>query len=181
MSCPCTDEFANVYLTLNDLTGNFNAITGNVLTNFNQLTRSVAQQGTIYNAVYYGLGNITAGNANIIGSTVSSTGFVPVCRAAISFQYISSLTVLYSNNCTISRNSVGSYTVTFTNPPGSTDYTVSFSACSSGATTITQAWQDSGRVPTVGLKSSTQCLIWISDNNSDNARDPYLCDVCFFW
>ena len=182
MSCPCTGEFANVNTSINNLSGNFNQITGNILFNYNQLTRIAGQQGNIYNAIVYGNANISTINANVVGDTFSSTGFVPVCRAAVSFQYESStFTVLNSNNCTISRNGVGSYTVTFTNPPGNTNYTASFSTCSTGATTITQAWQDSAQVSTIALKSSTQCLIWNSDNSADAARDPYLCDVCFFW
>ncbi len=34
-------------------------VTGNTLSNYNQLSRIVAQQGNIYNTVYFGLGNIT--------------------------------------------------------------------------------------------------------------------------
>ncbi len=67
MSCPCTGEFANVYLTISNLEGNFNAITGNTLSNYNQLSRIVAQQGNIYNAVYYGTGNITTANLFVNG------------------------------------------------------------------------------------------------------------------
>ncbi len=79
MSCPCTGEFANVYLTISNLEGNFNAITGNTLSNYNQLSRIVAQQGNIYNAVYYGTGNITTANlfvnnsANINGNLIVNT------------------------------------------------------------------------------------------------------------
>ena len=54
MSCPCTGEFANVYLSINNLEGNFNAITGNTLSNYNQLSRIVSQQANIYNTIYYG-------------------------------------------------------------------------------------------------------------------------------
>ncbi len=80
MSCPCTGEFANVYLSLNNLEGNFNAITGNTLSNYNQLSRIVSQQANIYNTVYYGLGNMSTGNlvvsanCNISGNLIMNIG-----------------------------------------------------------------------------------------------------------
>ena len=183
MSCPCTGEFANVYVTINNLTGNFNAITGNILLNYNQLTRIAGQQGNIYNAIVYGNANISTINANVVGDTFSSTGFVPVCRASISFRYLSStLTVFYSNNCTVARNSIGSYTITLTNPPGNTNYFVSCSTNGTGATSVTQAFSGGRLIAGVGLKTSTQTLIWTSNNEVDTGIDPSdICEVQFFW
>jgi hypothetical protein len=40
-------------------------ITGNTLSNYNQLSRIVAQQGNIYNTIYYGTGNLTTGNLTV--------------------------------------------------------------------------------------------------------------------
>ncbi len=70
MSCPCTGEFANVYLTINNLEGNFNAITGNTLSNYNQLSRIVSQQANIYNTIYYGTGNLTTGNLSVTSNVL---------------------------------------------------------------------------------------------------------------
>ncbi len=76
MSCPCTSEFANVYLTINNLEGNFNAITGNTLSNYNQLSRIVSQQANIYNSVYYGIGNIVTGNLSVNENVLISGNLV---------------------------------------------------------------------------------------------------------
>lgn len=65
MSCPCSDQLANIYAAINNLEGEFNYITGNILTNYNQISRIVAQQGNIYNTVYNGLGNLTTGNLTV--------------------------------------------------------------------------------------------------------------------
>ncbi len=54
MSCNYNDEFGNVYISINYLEGNFNAITGNILSNYNQLTQIISQQPQIY----YESGNI---------------------------------------------------------------------------------------------------------------------------
>lgn len=84
MSCPCTGEFANVYLTINNLEGNFNAITGNTLSNYNQLSRIVSQQANIYNTLYYGTGNMSTGflsvgaNCNISGNLILNNGNVGI-------------------------------------------------------------------------------------------------------
>ncbi len=72
---------SNVQVQINDLSANIQAletsltnVTGNTLSNYNQLSRIVAQQGNIYNAVYYGTGNISTGNltvnttANVVGN-----------------------------------------------------------------------------------------------------------------
>jgi hypothetical protein len=72
MSCPCTGEFANVYLTINNLEGNFNAITGNTLSNYNQLSRIVSQQANIYNTLYYGAGDISTGNLSVSANALIS-------------------------------------------------------------------------------------------------------------
>ncbi len=250
-------DFANVYASINNLQNQFDAITGNTLSNYNQLSRIVAQQGNIYNSVYYGAGDVSTrnlsvsanalisgnlvisngnvgiwtsnplanldiqgnaritgnvnidngliwtdpinnrvgintitpqntlqviGDGNISGSMYSSTGYIPLCRASISFRYVSTtLTTLYSNNCSIARNGTGSYTITLTNPPNSTNYTIACWATITAGTTITQAFTSNALIATVGLKTNTQTLIWISDNNSEGAFDPVMCDVHVFW
>ncbi len=65
MSCNYNAEFANVYLSINQLEGNFNSITGNVLSNYNQLSRIISQQPQIYNTIYYGDGNINTQNVTV--------------------------------------------------------------------------------------------------------------------
>lgn len=53
----CNEEFANVYVFINNLEGNFNAITANTLNNYNQVTQIVSQQASVYNTIYYRNGN----------------------------------------------------------------------------------------------------------------------------
>ncbi len=51
-------------------------VTGNTLSNYNQLSRIVAQQGNIYNTIYYGLGNMSTGNFTVnSNATVYGTSF----------------------------------------------------------------------------------------------------------
>ncbi len=123
------------------------------------------------------------GSANISGNVFSSTGYIPLCRASISFRFSGSLSTLYSNNCSVSRNNTGSYTITFTNPPNSTNYTVAGFACVSPIpTTITQVFSSTSLIAIAPLKTNTQCLIWISDNNADTSFDPTnVCELTFFW
>ncbi len=61
-------DIANIYASINNLQNQFDAIIGNTLSNYNQLSRIVSQQSNIYNTVYYGLGNLTTGNLNVNGS-----------------------------------------------------------------------------------------------------------------
>ncbi len=65
MSCPCSDQLANIYAAIGNLESEFNYVTGNVLTNYNQISRIVSQQGNIYNTVYNGLGNLATGNLTV--------------------------------------------------------------------------------------------------------------------
>ena len=68
MSCSCAGDLANIYSAIGNLEGQFNYITGNTMTNYNQLSRIVSQQSNIYNTIYYGLGNIATGNLIINNS-----------------------------------------------------------------------------------------------------------------
>ncbi len=78
---------SNVQTQINDLNAAVQAldssltqITGNTMSNYNQLSRIVAQQANIYNTVYYGTGNMSTGflsvgaNCNISGNLIISTG-----------------------------------------------------------------------------------------------------------
>lgn len=157
-------------------------ITGNTLSNYNQLSRIVAQQGNIYNTIYYGTGNLTTGNLYVSSTINSNSGFIPLCRASISFQYTTSLNTFYSNNCYVSRNDIGSYTITFINPPNHTNYTACIWASSSAGTSITQPFIGNASIGTIGYKTGTQALIWISNNNSDVAIEPSnMCECHFYW
>ncbi len=70
MSCSCAGDLANIYAAIGNLEGQFNYITGNTMSNYNQLSRIVAQQSNIYNTVYYGLGNLATGNLTVNNSYV---------------------------------------------------------------------------------------------------------------
>ncbi len=131
------------------------------------------------------------GNTNIAGNIIvnngfyNNTGYTPVCNASISFRYTSPNTItLYSNNCSVSRNGVGSYTVTFTVGPGNTNYVVAgFVSYNPIPTSVTQVFTGTpALIFTAPYKTSTQCLIWICDNNSDGGFDPLnVCELSFFW
>ncbi len=92
---------SNVQTQINDLNAAVQAldssltqITGNTMSNYNQLSRIVAQQANIYNTIYYGSGDMSTGNlyvsANalisgnlIIGtSNIISSGNLVIGRAA---------------------------------------------------------------------------------------------------
>ncbi len=68
---------SNVQTQINDLNAAVQAldssltqITGNTMSNYNQLSRIVAQQANIYNTLYYGSGNLTSGNLVINGNAI---------------------------------------------------------------------------------------------------------------
>ncbi len=128
-----------------------------------------------------------AGNISINGGFYNVSGYTPVCNASISFRYTSpNIITLYSNNCTISRNGAGSYTVTFTVGPGNTNYIVNGNASGGTSTIPTSVTQLFTGTPALiflaTYKTSTQCLIWISDGNTDGGFDPnVICDLNFFW
>lgn len=64
------DALAGSIQTLDNTVSN---ITGNTLSNYNQLSRIVAQQGNIYNSVYFGSGNINTGNL-LVGANSNING-----------------------------------------------------------------------------------------------------------
>ncbi len=61
-------EFANIYASINNLQNQYDAITGNIFSNYNQITQFSSQQSTLYNSIYYGIGNINSGNINFTGN-----------------------------------------------------------------------------------------------------------------
>jgi hypothetical protein len=78
---------SNVQTQINDLNATVQAlessltqITGNTMSNYNQLSRIVSQQANIYNTLYYGSGNMSTGflsvgaNCNISGNLIISNG-----------------------------------------------------------------------------------------------------------
>lgn len=72
-----SSDFANVYASINNLQNQFDAITGNTLSNYNQLSRIVAQQANIYNSVYYGSGNIVTGNI-VVNNNANINGILNI-------------------------------------------------------------------------------------------------------
>jgi hypothetical protein len=73
MACTCTGEFANINATLNTLQDSFNTLTGNILYNYNQLTRISLQQSNIF-------GTLTNGNANIVTGNVMISDFTNISK-----------------------------------------------------------------------------------------------------
>lgn len=69
MACNCTGQFANINATLNTLQTDFNNLTGNILYNYNQLTRISLQQSNIFGTLTNGNGNIVTGNLMITNFT----------------------------------------------------------------------------------------------------------------
>ncbi len=74
---------SNVQTQINDLNAAVQAlessltqITGNTMSNYNQLSRIVAQQANIYNSVYYGIGNIVTGNLSVNENVLISGNLV---------------------------------------------------------------------------------------------------------
>ncbi len=55
-------------VSVNTLNTSLTAITGNTLSNYNQLARLVSQQGNIYNALFFGNANINTSNINLTGN-----------------------------------------------------------------------------------------------------------------
>ena len=87
---------SNVQTQINDLNAAVQAldssltqITGNTMSNYNQLSRIVAQQANIYNTVYYGTGNMSTGflsvsaNCNISGNLVLNNGNLNITRGNV--------------------------------------------------------------------------------------------------
>ena len=71
---------SNVQTQINDLSASlqafdiaFSNVSANIFTNYNQLSTIVAQQGNVFNTVYYGTGTITTGNISC-GNVIYSNG-----------------------------------------------------------------------------------------------------------
>ena len=69
MACTCSGQFANINSTLDTLQTDFNNLTGNILYNYNQLTRISSQLSNISNVLTNGAGNITTGNLIVANNT----------------------------------------------------------------------------------------------------------------
>ena len=69
MACNCTGQFANVNITLNTLQNDFNSLTGNILYNYNQLTRVSSQISNVSGVLTNGTGNIVTGNLIVTNNT----------------------------------------------------------------------------------------------------------------
>ncbi len=74
MSCPCSTELSSIYGAIGNLQTQFNYVTGNALSNYNQINLILSQQSNINSSIYSGVGNISIGNlyaaanANINGN-----------------------------------------------------------------------------------------------------------------
>ena len=74
---------SNVQTQINDLNAAVQAldssltqITGNTMSNYNQLSRIVSQQANIYNTLYYGTGNMSTGNLSVSANALISGNLV---------------------------------------------------------------------------------------------------------
>ncbi len=74
---------SNVQTQINDLNAAVQAlessltqITGNTMSNYNQLSRIVSQQANIYNTLYYGSGNIVTGNLSVSANALISGNLI---------------------------------------------------------------------------------------------------------
>jgi hypothetical protein len=87
-------------------------VTGNTLSNYNQLSRIVSQQSNIYNTIYFGTGNLTTGNltvnndyiinGNLTCSNINLTGNILLSNGNIS-STIGNL-ILSNGNFGLKRN-----------------------------------------------------------------------------
>ena len=75
MSCDCSN-FANIYTTLFTFETNFNNLTGNILYNYNQLTRISSQQSNIINLLSNNNGTIISGNIIVFDSANISRNMI---------------------------------------------------------------------------------------------------------
>lgn len=127
---------SNVQTQINDLNAAVQAldssltqITGNTMSNYNQLSRIVSQQSNIYNSVYYGSGNIVTGNlfvnanCNISGNLVIANGNANINGSLLSngistFLGQSPFKIQYGEVVigVIASGTFGSATVTFNSP-----------------------------------------------------------------
>jgi hypothetical protein len=139
-------------------------VTGNTLSNYNQLSRIVSQQGNIYNTIYYGTGNITTGNLSVSANTLingnlnisgningsSNLGIITTTGSGnISLQ---AQNVLISNNLILPASLIQTYTPTVT--PG-TNLTINGSISSSRYFTLGSLKVAFGIVPMKWTNSST--------------------------
>lgn len=100
-----------------------------------------------------------------------------------SFSYISGTLTVYLDNrrtgSSVVRNGLGSYTVSFSPSTHPTDvyYPVVLMATGNSPPASINATVSGiqAYVPLVVKRTSTQFLIWISDNSSDNPVDPQYC------
>lgn len=114
-------DFANVYAYINNLQNQYDQITGNIFSNYNQLSQIMAQQNSVYNAIYYGTGNIVTGNlavnrsANISGN-VLSIGFCTF-TSQTPLQVVSNTVTIGSVSATAAKLTTISFGRTFRNVP----------------------------------------------------------------
>jgi hypothetical protein len=121
-----SSDFANVYASINNLQNQFDEITGNTLSNYNQLSRIVSQQGNIYNTIYYGTGNMTTGNLSVSANTlingnlnisgnINGSGNLGIIATTGSGNIsLQAQNVLISNNLILPASLIQTYTPTVT-------------------------------------------------------------------
>ncbi len=69
MSCLCSNDAGNLFASIANVESQYAFITGNLITNYTQITRKgIFEQANVYNNIYYGLGNMNVGNLSINGN-----------------------------------------------------------------------------------------------------------------
>ncbi len=76
MSSNVQTQINNLNAAVQALDSSLTQITGNTMSNYNQLSRIVSQQANIYNSVYYGSGNIVTGNLSVTSNALISGNLV---------------------------------------------------------------------------------------------------------
>ncbi len=161
-------------------------ITGNTLSNYNQLSRIVAQQGNIYNTVYFGTGNLTTGNLSVNNNS-SINGNLNVDSGTFLVDSVNNRVGILNTNPQYPLDVKGSANIsTGLNVGGLTSTQSAVITTSSGSTTyglVSEATSASGqrthigfRVPTIGelgnIYTSSSSVFGIYGLNTIDLNTP---------
>ena len=167
---------SNVQTQINDLNAAVQAldssltqITGNTMSNYNQLSRIVSQQANIYNTVYYGSGNMSTGflsvgaNCNINGNLIIANGNANINGSLLSngistFSGQSPFKIDYGNIITdAAGDGTFNYNITYTSTP------FVFLTVFSGS--------NFQKIAHIKSRTTTNCTIKSFDNGSPGAMN----------
>ncbi len=143
MSCNCSD-FANINSSLFSIQTNFNNLTGNILYNYNQLTRVSSQQSNITSFLSNNNANIESQTmiisnlANISRNTILNNGNININKDI----FLSNVITLGSNNGSVGQSllSTGTSSLPIYNSPIFEDTTLSLSGVAVREFTNIPSW-----------------------------------------